>query len=182
METKSLSLITHQSFFAAVQSGDLESVKTVIKNEGSDPASISALMAVQNGAGETALYVAAQNNFQAIFSYLLKFSDYKRVIIRAKSGLDAFHVAAKRGHLGMHLFATLSSSYSRFVPNICSEPLDEYLYLWYVLKKRQHFGIFGSDSQRRIRRASGSKSFSWSVYSANISDEDESDHEKIYAL
>ncbi|KAK3011904.1 hypothetical protein RJ639_011424, partial [Escallonia herrerae] len=101
METKSLSLITHQSFFAAVQSGDLESVKTVIKNEGSDPASISALMAVQNGAGETALYVAAQNNFQAIFSYLLKFSNYKTVIIRAKSGLDAFHVAAKRGHLGI---------------------------------------------------------------------------------
>jgi hypothetical protein len=46
---------------------------------------------------------------------------------------------------------------------------------------RQHFG---SDSQRRIKRASGSKSFSWS-YSANISDfddDDESDHEKIYAL
>ncbi|KAK2987639.1 hypothetical protein RJ640_005841 [Escallonia rubra] len=101
METRSLSLITHQSFFAAVQSGDLESVKTVIKNEGSDPASISALMAVQNGAGETALHVAAQNNFQAIFSYLLKFSDYRTVIIRAKSGLDAFHEAAKRGHLGI---------------------------------------------------------------------------------
>jgi hypothetical protein len=51
---------------------------------------------------------------------------------------------------------------------------------------RQHFGVFGSDSQRRIKRASGSKSFSWS-YSANISDLDEynSDIEKnhpIYAL
>ena len=48
---------------------------------------------------------------------------------------------------------------------------------------RQHFGIFRSDSQRRIKRASGSKSFSWS-YSANISDLDEynSDIEKIYAL
>lgn len=49
---------------------------------------------------------------------------------------------------------------------------------------RQHFGFFGNDSQRRIRRASGSKSFSWS-HSANISEFDEynSDHEKkIYAL
>lgn len=48
---------------------------------------------------------------------------------------------------------------------------------------RQHFGMFGSDSQRRIRRASGSKSFSWS-YSAHISDLDdyESDENKIYAL
>ncbi|CAI9089451.1 OLC1v1024024C1 [Oldenlandia corymbosa var. corymbosa] len=47
---------------------------------------------------------------------------------------------------------------------------------------RQHFGVFGSDSQRRIRRASGSKSFSWS-YSANISDmEDYNSDDKIYAL
>nr|DAD35767.1 TPA_asm: hypothetical protein HUJ06_006407 [Nelumbo nucifera] len=48
---------------------------------------------------------------------------------------------------------------------------------------RQHFRIFSDDSQRRIRRASGSKSFSWSLYSA-YSDPDayNSDHEKIYAL
>lgn len=49
---------------------------------------------------------------------------------------------------------------------------------------RQHFGFFGDDSQRRIRRATGSKSFSWSVYSANISDPDEYDsaHKQIYGL
>lgn len=50
---------------------------------------------------------------------------------------------------------------------------------------RQHFGIFRNDSQRRIRRASGSKSFSWSVYSANLSDPDDynnSDFDRIYAL
>lgn len=48
---------------------------------------------------------------------------------------------------------------------------------------RQHFGFFRSDSQRRIKRGSGSKSFSWS-YSAHISDPDDynSDLEKIYAL
>lgn len=49
---------------------------------------------------------------------------------------------------------------------------------------RQRFGFFSNDSQRRIRRASGSKSFSWSVYSANVSDLEDynSDREKIYAL
>ncbi|GLT57428.1 hypothetical protein SLA2020_304000 [Shorea laevis] len=48
---------------------------------------------------------------------------------------------------------------------------------------RQHFGSLRSDSQRRIRRASGSKSFSWS-YSANISDVDDfdSDLQKVIAL
>ncbi|GFQ08008.1 ankyrin repeat-containing protein at2g01680 [Phtheirospermum japonicum] len=47
---------------------------------------------------------------------------------------------------------------------------------------RQHFGVFGNDSQRRIRRASGSRSFSWS-YSANVSDLDGyNSDEKIYAL
>ncbi|KAL6001338.1 hypothetical protein ACLOJK_007072 [Asimina triloba] len=49
---------------------------------------------------------------------------------------------------------------------------------------RQHLRIFRSDSPRRIRRASGSKSFSWSLYSA-FSDPDEynNEHEKkIYAL
>ncbi|KAF5189747.1 Ankyrin repeat, partial [Thalictrum thalictroides] len=48
---------------------------------------------------------------------------------------------------------------------------------------RQHFRINGDDSQRRIKRPSGRKSFSWSLYSA-FSDPDahDSDHEKIYAL
>ncbi|KAL3501977.1 hypothetical protein ACH5RR_036426 [Cinchona calisaya] len=47
---------------------------------------------------------------------------------------------------------------------------------------RQHFGVFRNDSQRRIKRATGSKSFSWS-HSANISDlDDYNSDEKIYAL
>lgn len=48
---------------------------------------------------------------------------------------------------------------------------------------RQRFGALRSNSNRRIKRASGSKSFSWS-YSANVSDLDEynSEMEQIYAL
>ncbi|KAA8529001.1 hypothetical protein F0562_033511 [Nyssa sinensis] len=101
MDSKSLRFITHQSFFSAVRSGDLRSLQEVIQNEGSDLASVSALMALQNDGGETALYIAAENNFQEIFSYLLKFCDRQIVMIRSKSDMDAFHVAAKRGHLGI---------------------------------------------------------------------------------
>lgn len=105
--------ITHQSFFTAVRSGDLKSVKEIIKNEGSDPdhpaaaaASISSgLMELQNDNGETALYVAAENNHEEIFSYLLNFCHLQIVKIKSKvSGVDAFHVAAKHGHLGIHNF------------------------------------------------------------------------------
>lgn len=47
---------------------------------------------------------------------------------------------------------------------------------------RQRFKI-GEDSQRRIRRGSGSKSFSWSHHSAHSDPDALSDHEKrIYAL
>ncbi|KAF8407591.1 hypothetical protein HHK36_006725 [Tetracentron sinense] len=60
-------------------------------------------MELQNDAGETVLYVAANNNFQVIFSYLLKFSDLQTLMIRSKSDMDAFHVAAKRGNLDFDL-------------------------------------------------------------------------------
>ncbi|CAK9146251.1 unnamed protein product [Ilex paraguariensis] len=99
MDSESLRLMTHQSLFSAVRSGDFESLKLVVENEGSDPASVSALL--QKDARETALYIAAENNFQEIFSYLLKFCDKEIVMIRSKSGMDPFHVAAKRGHLGI---------------------------------------------------------------------------------
>lgn len=106
----SVRFIAHQLFFTAVQSGDLKSLKEIIKNEGLDPdhavdASVSCgLMELQNDKGETALYIAAEKNHEKIFIYLLQFCDLKIVKIKSKSsGLDAFHVAAKHGHLGTHL-------------------------------------------------------------------------------
>ncbi|XP_044493183.1 ankyrin repeat-containing protein At2g01680-like [Mangifera indica] len=106
MDSKSLRFITHQSFFSAVRSGDLKALKRIIdeltKVEAPDGSSlVSDLMAMQNDGGETVLYVAADHNFQEVFSYLLKFCDVDIVKIRSKSDLDAFHVAAKRGHLGI---------------------------------------------------------------------------------
>ncbi|KAJ4960931.1 hypothetical protein NE237_020841 [Protea cynaroides] len=105
METKFLRLLSHQSFFSAVRSGDVASLKLLLKGsngcEGEDRASISALMALQNDAGETPLYVAAENNLEEVFNYLIHFCDLQTVIIRSKSDMDAFHVAALRGNLGI---------------------------------------------------------------------------------
>ncbi|KAI3816619.1 hypothetical protein L1987_16322 [Smallanthus sonchifolius] len=99
---KSLRFISHQSLFSAVRSGDLESVKMIVNDdEDSDGASVSALMAMQNDAGETALYIAAESNCQEVFDYLLKFCDLQIVKIRSKADFDAFHVAAERGYLGI---------------------------------------------------------------------------------
>ena len=98
MDAKSLRFISHQSFFSAVRSGDLEAVKRHIEDVGSDP---SALIALQNDAGETALYIAAENNSEDVFNYLLGFCDLQTVMIKSKADMDTFHVAAARGHLGI---------------------------------------------------------------------------------
>lgn len=130
MDSKSFRFITHQSFFAAVRSGDLPSLREIVAKltdgdpspplpspsggggsfssssssaSSSSPSSsaVADLMSMQNDAGETALYVAAANNLREVFRYLLQFCDVRQVKIRSKADLDAFHVAAKRGHLGI---------------------------------------------------------------------------------
>lgn len=104
MDSKSLRFITHQAFFSAVESGDLEkiiqAVDKLTQDESGDGSSLSDLMAVQSDYGETALYVAAKNNLEDVFGYLLRFCDIHTVKIRSKSDMDVFHAAAKRGHLG----------------------------------------------------------------------------------
>ncbi|KAJ7942881.1 Ankyrin repeat-containing protein [Quillaja saponaria] len=105
MDSKSMRFITHQSFFTAVRSGDLDGLKHFVdqltKDELSDGSSLSDLMSLQNDSGETVLYIAAEKNLQEVFSYLLQFSDVETVKIRSKSDMNAFHVAAKQGHLGI---------------------------------------------------------------------------------
>lgn len=102
-DSHSLRFITHQSFFSAVRSGDLDSLKGLVQKlcgeDGSDQQLVSALTSLQNDAGETALYVAAENNLREIFSYLLRFCDLPTVMIRTKADMSAFHVAARSGHL-----------------------------------------------------------------------------------
>ncbi|MBA0849851.1 hypothetical protein Goshw_021510 [Gossypium schwendimanii] len=106
MESKSLRFLTQQSFFAAVQSGELQSVKQMLdkltKDEPSNGSStVSDLVASQNESGKTALYIAAENILQEIFSYLLKFCDFEVVKMRSNSDINTFHVAAKLGNVGM---------------------------------------------------------------------------------
>ncbi|MBA0580910.1 hypothetical protein Gorai_023110 [Gossypium raimondii] len=106
MESKSLRFLTQQSFFASVQSGELQSVKQMLdkltKDEPSNGSStVSNLVASQNESGKTALYIAAENNLQETFSYLLKFCDVEVVKMRSNSDINTFHVAAKLGNLGM---------------------------------------------------------------------------------
>lgn len=128
METKPLCLITQQPFFSAVESGDIESLKLIIdqlaQDEVPERGSIAALMSLRNTAGETALYVAADNNLVEMFNYLLNFCEIQIAMIRSKSDLSAFHIAAKRGHLGIYVSFSFSSCFElplnvRIVVLIC---------------------------------------------------------------
>lgn len=103
MESKGVRFLAYQSIFSSVGSGDFDGVKKLVekvKNE--EESSLSDVMSLQNDAGETALYIAAEHNLQEIFSYLLNLCDFEALKIRSKSDMNAFHVAAKRGHLGSY--------------------------------------------------------------------------------
>ncbi|KAH1046134.1 hypothetical protein J1N35_036918 [Gossypium stocksii] len=52
--------------------------------------------------GKIASYIPAENNFQEIFSCLLKFCDAEVVRMRSKSDMNTFHVVAKFGNLGAY--------------------------------------------------------------------------------
>ncbi|CAI8605440.1 unnamed protein product [Vicia faba] len=106
MDSKSLCFITHQKIFNVVRSGDLEGLKEILKHvdkgessNGSVSSSISEFMSMQNDAGETLLYIAAEYGVKEVFGFLLSFCDLEILKIRSKSDMNAFHVAAKRGHL-----------------------------------------------------------------------------------
>lgn len=117
MESKGLRFMTHQSIFTTVGSGDLDGLKKLLeklnKEEDGDRSngsstssssmSVSDVMSLQNDHGETPLYIAAHNNLKEVFTFLIKLCDFEVVKIRSKSDMNAFHVAAKRGHLGILL-------------------------------------------------------------------------------
>lgn len=59
------------------------------------------LISKQNQDGETALYVASERGHVEVVNEILKVSDVQSAAIKASNSFDAFHVAAKQGHLGM---------------------------------------------------------------------------------
>lgn len=101
MDSKPLRILSHHTLFSVIRSGDLQSLRQLLQGESEDrDDGIAPLMALKNDAGETALYVAADNNLEEIFRYLLKFCDFTIADTKTTVGMNAFHIAAKRGNLG----------------------------------------------------------------------------------
>ncbi|KAG9444478.1 hypothetical protein H6P81_015818 [Aristolochia fimbriata] len=100
MDPRPLLLISHHLFFSAVRGGDLAAVVRIVE-EAKDPESVTSLVSLQNEAGETALYVAADNNLEEVFSYLVKFCNLEIAGLKSRVGINALHVAAKRGNFGI---------------------------------------------------------------------------------
>lgn len=84
----------------AARAANLIQVKEILKN--SETGRIKELLSVQNHDGETAMYVAAENGHTAVVSELLKFTDSQSAAFKARNGYDAFHIAAKLGHMGIN--------------------------------------------------------------------------------
>lgn len=93
-----LRLQLHQSFFAAVRSGDVSVVRGIVGGAGAETA--AALMKATTEAGETALYIAAENNQEELFRYLVGFCDLETAKIRSRKDMDPIQVAAKQGYVG----------------------------------------------------------------------------------
>ncbi|GAB2235696.1 hypothetical protein Drorol1_Dr00026131 [Drosera rotundifolia] len=79
----------------AVKAGDLEEVLRIL-NSSED---VMDLVSKQNLSGETALYVAAECGHVEMVRELVKHYDARSAGIKAKNGLNAFHVAARQGNL-----------------------------------------------------------------------------------
>ena len=104
MDSKAISFTTRQAIFSSVRSGDLDELKKLVeefnKDESLDESAVCDIMSMHNDAGETALYLAAEHNCQEEFSHWLRFCNFEVVKIRStKSDMNAFQIAAKRGHL-----------------------------------------------------------------------------------
>lgn len=82
----------------AVRAGNLGKVKEIVQKL--DSKGINDLLSKQNQEGETVLYVAAESGHSLVVAELLKYLDLQTASILANNGYDAFHVAAKQGHLG----------------------------------------------------------------------------------
>jgi len=65
-----------------------------------DPELVVELAARQNQDGETALYVSAEKGHVEVVCEILKACDVQSAGLKASNSFDAFHIAAKQGHLG----------------------------------------------------------------------------------
>ncbi|XP_065852734.1 ankyrin repeat-containing protein At5g02620-like [Euphorbia lathyris] len=85
-------------FHMAAREGSLEMILEMVAAS-ADEAELKELISKQNQSGETALYVAAESGDVDLVKEMIKFSDISLAGVKARNGYDAFHIAAKLGHL-----------------------------------------------------------------------------------
>ncbi|KAJ6832882.1 ankyrin repeat-containing protein [Iris pallida] len=89
---------SQQELFSAVRTGDADSVRRIVAG---DEAAAAAIVAARTEAGDTALYLAAESNSEEVFGVLVRLCDLGAAAARSGKDMDALHVAAKQGHVGI---------------------------------------------------------------------------------
>ncbi|KAI4334473.1 hypothetical protein L6164_019163 [Bauhinia variegata] len=82
---------------SAARAGNLASLKEILTN--TEEEQLKALLAKQNQAGETALYVTTEYGYNEVVREMIQYYDLADAGIKARNGLDAFHIAAKQGDI-----------------------------------------------------------------------------------
>ncbi|RLN42323.1 ankyrin repeat-containing protein [Panicum miliaceum] len=80
---------------AAARAGQLVAMREMLS--GKDTEELAAVLSRQNQAGETPLFVAAEYGYVALVAEMIKYHDVATASIKARSGYDALHIAAKQG-------------------------------------------------------------------------------------
>ncbi|KAJ1297700.1 hypothetical protein BS78_01G396800 [Paspalum vaginatum] len=80
---------------AAARAGQIASMREMMS--GKDAEELVALLSRQNQAGETPLFVAAEYGYAGLVAEMVKYHDVATASIKARSGYDALHIAAKQG-------------------------------------------------------------------------------------
>ncbi|KAL1323761.1 hypothetical protein HN51_034006 [Arachis hypogaea] len=82
---------------SAARAGNLALIKDTLS--GAEEGQLHELLAKQNQAGETALYVAAEYGYVDLVKEMIRYYDLADAGIKARNGFDALHIAAKQGDL-----------------------------------------------------------------------------------
>ncbi|XP_061354079.1 ankyrin repeat-containing protein At5g02620-like [Gastrolobium bilobum] len=82
---------------SAARTGNLAVLKDTLN--GTEEGELRELLAKQNQAGETALYVAAEYGYVDMVREMIGYYDLANAGIKARNGFDALHIAAKQGEL-----------------------------------------------------------------------------------
>ncbi|XP_028783230.1 ankyrin repeat-containing protein At5g02620 [Neltuma alba] len=82
---------------SAIRAGNVELALQIISENGDTE--LKELLSKQNHAGETALYVAAENGRVDLVKESIRYHDISMASVKARNGFDAFHIAAKNGFL-----------------------------------------------------------------------------------